>query len=303
MLRDALATLPIPPVVLLVNNRKLLEGLYRGLGIEDIISVLRAVDKRNKIGDRGVAPLLSELGLADDAVSTILKAAAIEDSDPDVVEAAVRALGVSHPLIDEGLAELREVLEMSGADNVRAALHIARGLDYYTGTVVEGMMVGHEHIGSIASGGRYENLAGSMGGGGPQLPGVGVSIGLTRILGYLYGAKLLINQRRSPCQVMVLLPSEDDRAACENIAQTLRSRGIATEVYHRKAGWGKQMKHASRLGIRYAWFPGNDEKSHEIKDLIAGEQADVDLATWMPSSDDTLPLILDGEELSWQGLR
>ena len=298
LLGATLATLPIPSVVLQVNHRMLLEGIYRALGVEEVLPVLRAVDKRAKVGDDGVADALAALGISDPAIRTILAAAAIEAVDSETLVAQVDALGLSHPLIDQGVDALAQVLQMGG-EGVRAALHIARGLDYYTGTVVEGYLVGHESVGAVCSGGRYDDLASSIGG-GPRLPGMGVSIGITRLLGYLFGTGQLRAARRSPCQVMVLLPDEARRPACDAVAERLRARGVATEVYHRKAGWGKQMKRATQLGIRYAWFPSDGDEGHRVKDLETGEQVAADLDTWEPApGSDALPLDLEGTRIHW----
>jgi len=302
LVRDVMVSMPIPPVRLMVNNRKLLEGLYRGLGVTEVSAVLQAVDKRAKIGVAGVSKLLSEQGLSDQVVETIVAVGEIETSDVDELREAVSQLGVCHPLVDEGLDELSMVLahctRSAQDDIVVAALHIARGLDYYTGTVMEGFLVGHEHIGSVCAGGRYDNLSSSMAG-GPKLPGVGASIGLTRILGYLFGEGLLVCKTRSPSQVLIMLPSEDDRGQCESIAETLRSRGICCEVYHRRAGWGKQMKQAARKGIRYVWFPATDGP-HVVKDLQTGSQSEVSPSEWQPETmGDQLPLEVSGEAMMW----
>jgi histidyl-tRNA synthetase len=118
------------------------------------------------------------------------------------------------------------------------------------------------------------------------------------MLVYLFGEGVLVPKRRSPCQVMVLLPDESKRPQCRAIAEQLRGRGIQTEVHHRKASWGKQMKRASQLGIRYAWFPGSDEKAHQIKDLETGEQSEVTLEAWRPAADaHKLKLDLAGETI------
>lgn len=300
LLSDVLAGLPIPPVTLLVNHRKLLEGLYRGLGVDRVTDVLRAVDKRNKIGDAGVRPLLAAAGVPAEAADRILAAAAIEAHTASELEASVRNLGVSHPLLDQGLAELAALLDRcADRPGVRAALHIARGLDYYTGTVVEGYLQGHEHIGAVCSGGRYEDLAGTLGGGG-KLPGVGVSIGLTRILGHLFATGALKPARRSPCQVLVTLPSEARRAEAEAVADALRARGIATDLFHRDAGWGKQLKRGDQLGIPYAWFLPDGDAPHRVKHLASGAQVDADPRTWTPDPfEGALPVEVDGVIRRW----
>src|SRR5437773_305955 len=158
---DALGGLPIPPIRIQVNNRKVCEGFYRGLGVGDPEAALRAIDKLDKIGPAGVSALLTETAGATEAqAKACLALAEISAPDGSFVD-AVRALGVTDPLLDEGLAELVRVVEAAAAHSpglVVADLRIARGLDYYTGTVYETLMQGYERSGSICSGGRYDNL-------------------------------------------------------------------------------------------------------------------------------------------------
>ncbi|HET9142781.1 histidine--tRNA ligase, partial [Actinophytocola sp.] len=188
---DALAALPIPPVRIQVNNRKVCEGFYRGLGIGDPEAALRSVDKLDKIGPDRVAALLVETAGATDAqAKAALALAEIAADDLSFVD-RVGALGVADPLLDEGLAELARVMETAAAHApglCRAELKIARGLDYYTGTVYETQLLGYERFGSVCSGGRYDNLASS---GNDRFPGVGLSIGVSRLLGVLFGENAL----------------------------------------------------------------------------------------------------------------
>ena len=267
---DALSALPIPPIRILVNNRKVCEGYYRGLGIGDPAAALRAVDKLDKIGPARVAALLSETAGATEAQAKACLALA-EVSAPDASFAdTVRALGVQHPLLDEGLAELVQVMEANPGAPLVADLKIARGLDYYTGTVYEAQMIGYERYGSVCSGGRYDNLASS---GTDRYPGVGMSIGVTRILGLLFGHGALTVSRQVPTCVLVALPAEADRPAADRTAAALRARGIATEVSPSAAKYGRQIRHAERRGIPFVWFPGEPD---EVKDIRSGEQAPAD---------------------------
>jgi histidyl-tRNA synthetase len=286
---DALAGLPIPPVRILVNNRKLCEGFYRGLGLSDPAAALRAVDKLDKIGPDKVATLLTETAGAGPAQAKACLALA-EISAPDASFAeAVADLGVRDPLLDEGLAELVRVVEAAGEHApglLVADLNIARGLDYYTGTVYETLLTGYEHGGSICSGGRYDNLATA---GADTFPGVGISIGVTRLLGLLYGADALRVSRPVPTCVLVALPAEEDRARCDRIAAALRSRGIPTEVAPAAAKYGKQIRFAQRRGIPYVWFPGAG--GDEVKDIRSGDQVAADAATWVPPDADRYPTV------------
>ena len=167
-----------------------------------------------------------------------------------------------------------------------AELKIARGLDYYTGTVYETQLVGFEKTGSICSGGRYDNLASS---GKDTFPGVGISLGVTRLVGVLFGRDALQVSRRVPTCVLVALPAEEDRPAADRIAAVLRSRGIATEVAPAAAKFGKQIRFAERRGIPFVWFLSPDGDT--VKDIRSGDQVDAVAATWSPPQEDLYPTV------------
>jgi histidyl-tRNA synthetase len=283
---DALGGLPIPPIRIQVNNRKLCEGFYRGIGLADPDAALRAIDKLDKIGPAAAADLLTKTAGASEAqAKACLALAEIAAPDPSFA-AAVAALGVSHPLLDEGLAELVRVIE-TGNEHAPgllvADLRIARGLDYYTGTVYETQMLGYERFGSICSGGRYDNLASS---GTDRFPGVGISIGVTRLLGLLFGNNALSASRAVPTAVLVALADEESRPESDRVAAALRARGIPTEVAPAPAKYGKQIRFAERRGIPYVWF------GDEVKDIRSGDQVPADPATWAPPEDDLWPRVL-----------
>ncbi len=283
---DVFKSLPIPDAVILVNNRKVCEGFYRGLGLADTAQVLRTVDKLDKIGPEKVAAALVETtGATDAQAAACLALAAISATDGSFVD-RVRALGVTDPLLDEGLGELLQVVETANEHApglVRAELKIARGLDYYTGTVYETVLQGYERFGSITSGGRYDNLASV---GNTRFPGVGISIGVSRLLGLLFGQDALTVSRSVPTCVVIALPSDDRRVECDRIASALRRRGIATEVAPTAAKFGKQIQYADRRGIPYVWFPGEPDT---VKDIRSGEQVEADAATWQPPAADLHP--------------
>jgi histidyl-tRNA synthetase len=285
---DALGGLPIPPVRIQVNNRKLCEGFYRGLGLADPEAALRAIDKLDKIGPQAVATLLTETAGATDAqAKQCLALAEISAEDGSFVD-AVRALGVSDPMLDEGLGELVQVVDAARAHApglVVAELRIARGLDYYTGTVYETQLRGYERFGSICSGGRYDNLASS---GTDRYPGVGISVGISRMLGLLFGASALATSRSVPTCVLVAVTNEAQRGTSDAVAVTLRRRGIATEVSPSAAKFGKQIRFAERRGIPYVWFVGAPD---EVKDIRSGEQLAADAAQWNPPPADLRPQI------------
>ncbi|OWV08380.1 histidine--tRNA ligase [Micromonospora wenchangensis] len=286
---DALRSLPIPPVLIQVNNRKICEGFYRGIGLTDPEAALRAVDKLDKIGPAKVADLLAETAGASAAqADACLALAGISAPDASFAD-AVHALGVRDPLLDEGVAELVAVVETAAAHAPGlcvADLRIARGLDYYTGTVYETQLVGYERFGSICSGGRYDNLASA---GSVSYPGVGISIGVTRLLGLLFGAEALSISRSVPTCVLVAVAAEEERAASNAVAEALRSRGVPTEVSPSAAKFGKQIRYAERRGIPYVWFPGGD--GHQVKDIRSGEQVDASADRWSPPPADLTPVI------------
>ncbi|WP_239082365.1 histidine--tRNA ligase [Actinoplanes teichomyceticus] len=285
---DVFRSLPMPRAVILVNNRKVCEGFYRGLGFEDTAQVLRTIDKLDKVGPDKVAALLVETAGATDAqAAACLRLAEISATDGSFVE-RVRALGVTDPLLDEGLGELLQVVETANEHApglVRAELKIARGLDYYTGTVYETQLEGYERFGSICSGGRYETLASV---GNTRFPGVGISIGVSRMLGLLFGQDALSVSRPVPTCVVVALPSDDRRAECDRIAAALRKRGIPTEVAPTAAKFGKQIQFADRRGIPYVWFPGEPDT---VKDIRSGEQVEADASAWAPPAADLHPVV------------
>ena len=292
---DALSKLPIPEFKLRVNNRKLAEGFYLGLGLTDTAAVLRSIDKLEKIGAERVAEeLQAEAGASADAAAAALELAQIRTEDASFVE-QVRALAakysVEHELLDQGLAELAEVIEEAARrapGKVLADLSIARGLDYYTGTVYETVLVGHESLGSICSGGRYDSLAKD---GKRTYPGVGLSIGVSRLVSRMISAPMVKASRKVPTAVVVAVITDDQRERSEAIAAVLRARGISTDVAPSAAKFGKQIKFADKRGIPYVWFPGDEGAADTVKDIRSGEQVDADPHTWVLPEADAVPTI------------
>lgn len=282
---DALSALPIGDFRLRVNNRKLAEGFYRGLGLEDPDAVLRAIDKLEKIGAEKVAEILTtEVGATAAQAQAALDLAGICTSDTSFVE-QVRALGVEHELLETGLDELSQVIAAASKrapGNVVADLSIARGLDYYTGTVYETVLVGHESLGSICSGGRYESLASK---GKKTYPGVGLSIGVTRLVSRILAEELVTAARSVPSVVYVTLANDEAWHEAQDVAAALRERGIACEVAGSAEKFGKQIKYADRRGIPFVWFTHADG-THEVKDIRSGEQLSADPASWTPPAED-----------------
>ncbi|WP_148615003.1 histidine--tRNA ligase [Nocardioides rubriscoriae] len=280
---EALDALPIPPVSFQFNNRKLIQGFYRGLGLPDIETAIRVIDKLDKLPvDKVVELLVSDAGTTPEQAQRCVDLATIRTADTSFVQ-RVRALGVEDELLDEGLAELAAVVEgcAAGAPStvtVEANLRIARGLDYYTGTVVEIFMAGYERLKSVGGGGRYDALASD---GRTTYPGVGVSFGVSRSLIPLLADGVLAGSRPVPSAVLVAVTTEDTRARSDLVAASLRARGVPCEVAASAAKFGKQIRYAERRGIPYVWFV-QDDGTHQVKDIRSGEQVAADPATWTP---------------------
>src|SRR4051794_31496909 len=286
---EALDALPLPNLSFQVNNRKLIQGFYRGLGIPDVTAAIRAIDKLDKQPADAVARLLVEdAGATPEQAERCLDLASIRVADTSFVD-RVHALGVEDELLETGLAELAAVVDgCASAVNdhvtVEANLRIARGLDYYTGTVLEIFMAGYERLKSVGGGGRYDALASD---GRTTYPGVGVSFGVSRTLIPLLADGVLAGSRAVPSAVLVAVVDEERRGASTSVADALRARGIACEVAASAQKFGKQIRFAERRGIPYVWFPG--EGTHEVKDIRSGEQAAADPASWNPPAEDLRP--------------
>jgi histidyl-tRNA synthetase len=298
VMAEALRAMPLPQLRLQLNNRKLIEGFYRGLGAPDVPAVMRAIDKLDKVTPAAVRELLvGEAKLDDAQAGRCLELAAISAEDASFAD-RVLALGVRDPLLDEGLHELVQVVEgVAGLRGdrfaVSADLRIARGLDYYTGTVYETRMAGFEHLGSVCSGGRYDSLASD---GTTTFPGVGISFGVTRALAPLLSRGLLRATRSVPSAVLVAVTGEDVRAESVRVAAALRARGVPAEVAPSAAKFGKQIRHADRRGIPFVWFVrGGEDGSveHEVKDIRSGEQVAADPVSWSPPADDLHPRVVE----------
>lgn len=290
VIADVFAQLPIGPFRIQVNNRKIPEGFYLGLGLapEMTVPVLRIVDKLDKVGRQAATSMLVEAGLSEAQAASCLALADISAADSSFVE-RVLALGVQHPTLTEGLEALSQVMDAAAEHApglLVADLQVARGLDYYTGTVYETQLVGHESYGSVCSGGRYDSLASDN---RSSYPGVGISIGVSRLVARLMPT--LQASRASPSVVLIALAAQSDRLESMRIAAALRTRGIACEVAPSAAKFGRQIKFADRRGIPFVWFPGavNDDGTRgadSIKDIRSGEQVEADSNTWMPPKDD-----------------
>jgi histidyl-tRNA synthetase len=296
VMAEILDRLPLPGFTIHANNRKLSEGFFRSLGLQDHEAVLRTIDKLPKIGAEATSALLvSEAGADEEQARACLAFASIRTADASFAD-QVRALGGHGELVEEGIAELTSVIDLVGATVpgvMVADLSIARGLDYYTGTVFETFIEGSESLGSICSGGRYDRLAADN---RHTYPGVGLSIGLSRLVSRLVAADLARASRSVPTCVVVAVGSEDQRPVSDGVARALRSRGIPTEVAPTAAKFGKQIKYADRRGIPFVWFPGTDGDADQVRDIRDGRQVEADAAAWEPPAADRTVRILSGAQ-------
>ncbi len=277
-----------------VNNRKILNGFYAMLGLtEQSGAIMRTVDKLDKIGpDKVQDLLLSDCGLREDQAAEILKFIAITGSNAEVLAALEGYMG-RHELFDTGLSELKTVVKYLAdfgvpEENFAVDLTIARGLDYYTGTVYETTLLDHPEIGSVCSGGRYDNLAEYYT--DRQLPGVGISIGLTRLF-YVLGEQGMLNPDlpTAPADVLVL-PMTEDLAPAISLSTRLRGAGVRTQLYTEQKKFKAKMNYADKIGVPYVIFLGDDEIAAGVvacKDMKTGEQTKLPFA-------ETLDLIRSG---------
>ena len=272
-----------------VNNRKILGGFYSMLGLgEKAGDIMRTVDKLEKIGPEKVTEILTEdLGVSDADAEAILSFISIRGSNGQVLE-ALEAWRGRDALFDQGLEELKAVAGYLSAfgvpeRNFAVDLTIARGLDYYTGTVYETAMLDHPEIGSICSGGRYDDLAEYYT--DKKLPGVGISIGVTRLFYVLEEQGMLSDQMvTAPADVLVI-PMSDDLQAAIQTATALRDAGIRTQLYTEKKKFKARIGYAAKLGIPYAVFLGEDEIAQGVvscKDLAAGQQQTLPVEQLIP---------------------
>ncbi len=259
-----------------INNRKILSGFFNSLGIKDVYIVLRAVDKLEKLGRDKVKEELLENGFSLSQIESILGFMSIEGSNKEIIE-KLKALNIENELFTEGIDELSTVLEylkLFGVpeDNFKLDLTIARGLDYYTGTVYETYLDDYPTIGSVCSGGRYDNLAEYYT--NQKLPGVGISIGLTRLFYQLMEAGIIKTIDNSLTRVLVI-PMDGYFDEGIELASKLRNEEIFTQVYLEKIKLGKKFNYADKLGIPFVIVIGEEEKNsgaYTLRDMKTGEQ-------------------------------
>ena len=283
-----------------VNNRKVLNGFYAMLGLtEQSGDIMRTVDKLEKIGPDKVRDILTQdIGLTKGQAEEILKFIAIQGSNGEVLTALEGYRG-RHELFDRGLDELNTVVKNLAGYGVpethfKVDLTIARGLDYYTGTVYETAMLDHPEIGSICSGGRYDNLAEYYT--DKQLPGVGISIGLTRLFFVLEDQGYLNDSLNTAPADVLVLPMTEDMAPAITLATQLRAASLRTQVYGEQKKFKQKMSYADKLGVPYVIFLGEDEIKQEkvsLRNMRTGEQELLTLAEAKTKMIDTLGAVSD----------
>ena len=262
-----------------VNNRKILNGFYAMMALADKSGdIMRTVDKLDKIGaDKVKVILVDDCGLSDGQADEILKFIAISGSNAEVI-VALEGYAGRNEMFDLGLAELKAVCENLAAfgvpeENFAVDLTIARGMDYYTGTVYETTLLDHPEIGSVCSGGRYDDLAGYYI--ERKLPGVGISIGLTRLFYVLDEQGLLNPQLPSAPADALVLPMTGEPGPAIALAEALRSEGLRVQLYSEQKKFKQKMAYADKLGVPFAVLLGEDEIAEglcSVKNMATGEQ-------------------------------
>ncbi len=266
-----------------INNRKVLNGFFSELGFADrIADILRTIDKLEKIGEQSVAKELAEFGVSSEAAKRILDFIAYKGTNDEML-AMLDAQNVADETYREGVRELTQVIGYLRRFGVEEAaflidLTIARGLDYYTGTVYETMLNDYPSMGSVCSGGRYDNLTEYYT--DQKLPGIGISIGLSRLFYQLKENGLLTGAPKSLTKCLVIPMNESLMDTALEAAALLRAEGINTDVYYQNKGMKQKMKYANRLAIPYVVIIGEDEKAAgtaTVKDMESGEQRTIAL--------------------------
>lgn len=260
-----------------INNRKILNGIFDEIGSTDkSTDILRIIDKIEKIGAEKVQEELMELGIAKKEIETIMNFIKISGTNKEKIE-TLKQLGIKSEIFNTGLNELEQVtnlIKVCGVPekNFEIDLTIARGLDYYTGTVYETFLDDYKKLGSVCSGGRYENLAEYYT--DKKLPGVGISIGLTR---FFYQARKegLIKSEKTSISKVLVLPMTDNLEKCMEVASKLREAKINTEIYLEDKKIKAKFKYADKLNIPFAVVIGDDEIANDkvtLKNMATGEQ-------------------------------
>ena len=265
-----------------INNRKVLNGLYESIGKKDeSVEIMRVIDKIDKIGKEAVSEELGKLELNSDEVQKVMNFIRIDGTTDEKLE-KLENLGIDNEMYNKGVAELKDVVKyvrMFGLSekNFCVDLTIARGLDYYTGTVYETFLNDYRELGSVCSGGRYESLAENYT--DKKLPGVGISIGLTRLFYKLNELNIIKADKKSISDVLII-PMTENIEVPMSLASGLRNSNINTEIYLNDKKIKAKMKYADKLKIPYVIVIGDDEianNSVKIKNMETGEETDCKL--------------------------
>ncbi|EGW39202.1 histidine--tRNA ligase [Desulfosporosinus sp. OT] len=264
-----------------INNRKVLNGFFSALALPNKADVLRIIDKLDKIGPEAVINELRELGIEESAILRLMTFIQLKGSNEEVLT-KLKAMGLDDPEFNLGLEELSKVIHHVGLlnvpeENYQIDLTIARGLDYYTGTIYETILNDYPSIGSVCSGGRYDNLAGYYT--KQQLPGVGISIGLTRLFYQLKEANFFEIENPAPSEVLIV-PLGDTVDYALNVAQKLRTQGVSLQIYYEDGKIAKKLGYADKLSIPWVVLLGENEVAENmvtLKNLQTGEQKSLGL--------------------------
>lgn len=265
-----------------INNRKILNGFFEYLGISNLGDVLRIIDKMDKIGIEVVKNELVEIGIDDSSVEEIMEFIDITGSNEEILS-SLRALNVENNTFSNGLDELSQVIKYMGyfgvsEKNYIIDLKIARGLDYYTGTVYETILDDYPNIGSISSGGRYDDLAGYYT--NQKLQGVGMSIGLTRLFSQLKELGILKEDNSSSLTKILVVPIDNNMEYSIGVSRKLRESNIISQVYLENNKISKKLNYANKLGIPYVILIGEEEIQDNLlilKNMETGEQSKLSL--------------------------
>ena len=271
------------PFVIRINNRKVLNGFFNSLDLnEEAGDILRIIDKIDKIGQDEVKEILVDMKIGADKVDKILDFISIKGSNEEIIN-SLKKLRIDDEMYNNGVEELESVINYIKAfgmedDYYRIDLTIARGLDYYTGTVYETNLVDYPNLGSVCSGGRYDNLTGYYT--SQNLPGIGISIGLTRLFSQLLTEGIVTSDKKCLLDALIIPFDNSTMEYALNVARMLRNNGKIIDVYYDDKGMKQKMKFANRLGVPYVIVIGSNEidnNSVTLKNMETGEQELVSL--------------------------
>ncbi len=275
--------LKLPSFKIYINNRKLLSGYLAHLDMSDkTVDVLRLVDKIKKIPEEAFLGELKDLGLPEAKNQALLQFIKISGSNENILH-KLKSLAVKNDNFATGLAELSTVIQNAQglgvpSQNIQIDLSITRGLDYYTGTVYETFFDDYPQFGSVCSGGRYDNLSSVFG--GQKFPGVGISIGLTRLFDQLRANNLLQFPNLTPNKALIITQGEDFLPQAVELAHNLHEADIAADIMYRDCKFKKKMEYANKIGVPYLIIIGEEEAAthnYSLKDMITGEQKSLSL--------------------------